>query len=99
MFFFLLFYSKFDKLLNNFNAAAVVESFYSSGILGANQRERLILLRQSVEEYVNSLTEGSESIIKVIKSFIRDQKDYVSMQTRGYSISDSYTARSVGNQE
>ena len=92
------FYTKFDKLLNNFNDAAVVESFYQSGILGSNQRERLLLLRQSVEEYINSITDGPESLMGVIKRFISEQKDYVSMQTLGYSMSDSVTARRVGNQ-
>ena len=91
------FYMKFDNLLKLFNDEAIVQSFYQSGFLGSQQKERLFELRKYTEEYVNLLTEGPDSLMSVIKNYIRAQKDIVSMETRGYSISDSVAARRVGN--
>ncbi len=91
------FYTKFDELLRLFNNEAVVQSFYDSGFLGESQKERLIFLRKTVETYADSLVDGPNALINVIKKFIREQKDLVSKAERGYSISESVAQRREGN--
>lgn len=93
------FYSKFDALLKLFEDEAVVQSFYESGFLGSSQKDRLFKLRKSIERYIDGLTDGPDSLIRVIERFIREQMDIISMETRGYSITESQRARREGNRQ
>ncbi|MDO4962581.1 MAG: hypothetical protein Q4E75_00550 [bacterium] len=71
------FYSAFDKVLRCFENQEVVQSFYESGILGSEQRERLILLRKSVGKYIQELGNGSNSLVNTMKHFIDEQTGYL----------------------
>lgn len=88
---------RFNGLLKMFNDEAVVQSFYDSGFLGKKEMERLIALKKGVNSYVNILSEGPNALIPALSRYVREQKDLVSMQTRGYSISESIAARREGN--
>ena len=90
---------RFYGLLRLFENEEVVQSFYQSGFLGVAEKERIYALKKSIEKYINLLTNGSDSLFVTLNRYVREQKDLVSMQTRGYSISESISARRETNKK
>lgn len=88
---------RFNGLLKLFENEEVVQSFYQSGFFGSAEKERIYALKNAVERYIQVISNGSNSLVVALKNFVREQKDLVSMNTRGYSISESINARREGN--
>lgn len=88
------YYTKFDEVLKCFENQEVVQSFYNSGFLGSEQKDRLLALRTDVERFIETLTDGPNSLINTLKSFISAQRDYVN-KAKGIG----YHVRKAGIQE
>ena len=56
-------------ILNSFNNQSIVESFYSSGDFGQDQRERLSELEKALRDYMAVICEGEESLVSQTLSF------------------------------
>ena len=88
-----------DKAIDLFNNKTIVQEFYESGKYGTNIQERLQYIKNVVNEYCDAITTGENSLCVQTKKYITQQIDLLVSEANGYTRTDSWHARRVGNQQ
>ena len=73
--------------LNAFENNKIVQDFYASGRYGSDIKERIQLFRSAVNEYLNALSSGDDSLVSQTVRYINNQINLLQQSSKSYGNS------------